>query len=200
MQFASVALQTLLDHYEFDTVLDVGCGAGEHAQAFLRYGKRVAAVDIGLSPYFARKAEELTAIIGDFLTVPLDTYDCVWASHVLEHQLDAHAFLRRIHAVTREGGVVAITVPPRKPQIVGGHLSLWNAGLLLYNLAVAGFDCREASVLEYGYNISVILRKRTFDVPQLVRDKGDIARLGPWLPNGCHEGFNGDIRELNWPG
>jgi hypothetical protein len=87
-------------------------------------------------------------------------FDCVWASHVLEHQLNVGLFLRKIFEVANEGAAVCVTVPPSQPKILGGHVSFWNAGLLLYNLVHAGFDCRDASVLRYGYDISVIIRKR----------------------------------------
>ena len=95
--------------------------------------------------------------------------------------------------------MLAITVPPAMHQIVGGHLSVWNAGLLLYHLILAGFDCRNAHVCQYGYNISVILRKRLIELPALHYDSGDINRLAQFLPDGLSEGFNGDIRKLNWP-
>src|SRR5437868_3391417 len=41
VRFAGVALQTLLDHYEFTSVLDIGSGAGEHADILRRHGKKV---------------------------------------------------------------------------------------------------------------------------------------------------------------
>jgi SAM-dependent methyltransferase len=200
VQFAGAAIQALLDCYDFTTVLDIGCGSGEHTQLFLAHGKDVTAIDYGASVYFERKPPGLQVVLGDFNTLELGkTYDCVWASHVLEHQPDVHRFLRKVHSASRDGGIVAITVPPLKHQIVGGHLSLWNAGLLLYHMVFAGFDCRQASILRYGYNISLIVKKESFAVPPLVFDKGDIDRLSQWLPPGCREGFNGDIARLNWP-
>src|SRR5690606_36120022 len=84
------------------------------------------------------------------------------------------------------GGVLALTVPPLKSRIVGGHVSLWNAGLLLYNLVLAGFDCSRARILQYGYNISVILTKTPAELPRdLSFDRGDLRRLRPFLPGGA---------------
>ena len=70
-------------------------------------------------------------------------------AHVLEHQRNVGAFLERLHALLVEGGVLAITVPvhPRE-RLIAGHLTSWNAGLLCYNLVLAGFDCRAARVLQ----------------------------------------------------
>jgi len=105
----------------------------------------------------------------------------------------------------KESGLLVITVPPFKHNIVGGHLTAWNAGLLLYNLVLAGFDCSRAKVLSYGYNISVMVECPTDfvtiainDLP-LKYDCGDIEIIAPYMPEGCRkQSFNGEIKELNW--
>ena len=48
-----------------------------------------------------------------------------------------YLFLKKVHSLLNEGGYLAIIVPPRKPFIVGGHVTIWNAGLVLYNLILA---------------------------------------------------------------
>ena len=205
-QFAGLALWRVLADYDFDTVLDVGGGAGEHADVFAAFGKHVTSVDYGKSVYFERRDPRREVIVGDFNTLELPRrYDLVWCSHVLEHQLDTQRFLLRLHAATAEGGVLAVTVPPAKSEIVGGHVSLWNAGLLLYRLVLAGFDCRHARVRRYGYNISVLLEKRSIVVPELAFDCGDVRRLRAFLPaqlafrpNALDDPFEGDIDRLNW--
>lgn len=205
-QFAGLALWRVLADYDFETVLDVGGGAGEHAAVFEALGKQVTSVDYGRSVYFERRSPQRAVIVGDFNTLTLpERYDVVWCSHVLEHQLDPHRFLLRLHAATKEGGVLAVTVPPAKPEIVGGHVSLWNAGLLLYRLVLAGFDCRQARVRRYGYNISVLLEKRSIELPELAYDCGDLRRLRaflpdtlPYRPNALDDPFDGDIERLNW--
>jgi len=205
-QFAGLALWRVLADYDFDTVLDVGGGAGEQAAVFEAFGKHVTGVDYGRSVYFERRSPQRSVIVGDFNTLELpERYDLVWCSHVLEHQLDPHRFLQRLHAATKEGGVLAVTVPPAKDEIVGGHVSLWNAGLLLYRLVLAGFDCRQARVRRYGYNISVILEKRSIALPELAYDCGDLRRLRaflpdalPWRSNALDDPFDGAFDRLNW--
>lgn len=201
------ALMKLISEYSFETVLDIGSGAGEQAAIFLDHGKKVTALDYGKSPYYERRDPAIQTVIGDFNTYPFETeFDCVWASHVLEHQVNPNIFLRKVHQVTRENGIVAITVPPLKHQIVGGHVTLWNAGLILYHLVLAGFDCRNASVLRYGYNISVLVKKKTIKLPDdIAFDQGDIRRIKHFLPeslefasNPLDDPFNGDIARLNW--
>lgn len=209
----TAALEKLLAEYSFHTVLDVGAGAQHHARAFARHGKAVTAVDFGSSVYHRQKPAgqggEIVEILGDFNQLTFDsTFDCVWASHVLEHQLDVHRFLCKLVGLVREDGLLAVTVPPLKHEIVGGHVSLWNAGLLLYRLVLAGCDCSEARVLAYGYNISVIVRKRT--IPDLhalglEQDAGDIRKLRAFFPPGIafhsnelDDPFDGNLSRINW--
>jgi len=207
IQFAHLAIEQLVANEDFRSVLDIGCGSGEHSAYFLAHGKNVTAVDLGGSPYFAQRDSGIQVVVGDFNSMQFsEEFDCVWASHVLEHQPDVHQFLAKVHQTLREAGVLGVTVPPHKDEIVGGHLSLWNAGLLLYHLVIAGFDCREARVLKYGYNISVIVRKRTIQLPpDLAYDAGDIRKLRPYLPASLtfrsyefDDAFDGDILTLNW--
>jgi len=197
---AGQAIQKVLDDYQFHTVLDLGAGEGLHSRIFESHGKNVTAVDLGGSVYAQRANPDFNVISGNFMEIVFDKpFDCIWCSHVLEHQLNVNTFLRRISDNLVEGGILAITVPPLKHEIVGGHVSLWNAGLLIYNLVMAGFDCRNASLLRYSYNISCIVEKKSIKLPpNLTFDAGDIEKLASYFPPGLSEGFNGDIYELNW--
>lgn len=178
------------------TILDIGSGVNSPVDAwFTEQGFIVDTVDFKGSPTYR----------GDYNQIDIGKeYDCVWACHCLEHQLNVNNFLKKVHSNIKEGGLCAITVPPLKHQIVSGHVSLWNAGLLLYNLVLANFDCSQAKVLKYDYNISVIVKKRTIQLPEdLTYNEGDLIRLEPYLPykflkKGPANSFNGDIRRLNW--
>ena len=117
---------------------------------------------------------------------------------MLEHQLNVNQFLKKVRSKTRIGGYTCITVPPLKHNIVGGHVTLWNAGILLYNLVLAGFNCKNAHIKTYNYNITVIAQADDFDLPKLKYDSGDIKRLKPWLPEFVTEPFDGQITEWNW--
>lgn len=197
--FAGLALQKLCTCFDFGSVVDIGSGAGKHAEVFRSVGKKVTAVDFGSSIYFEQRSADYSCITGDFLSVEFpEKYDCAWASHVLEHQPSPGAFIQRIMEIVSPDGIIAITVPPLKHEIVGGHLSLWNAGLLLYNLVVAGLDCRDASVATYGYNISVITKNTLRPEVKLDFDSGDIDRLSEFFPNAAKERFDGRISRCNW--
>lgn len=195
------ALCHLLRHYNFHTVLDVGCGSqAPHSYEFHKAGKEVHAVDLSPpknAPFAVYPQNYLNYASSD------KQFDCVWASHVLEHQLNVHTFLTKIFYELKDGGIFAVTVPPLKHQIVGGHVSLWNMGLVFYRLILAGFDCREAIGKKYGYNISVIVPKKPNNIQHgsLNFDYGDIEKISGFFPKGYTwpHGFNGDLSNVNWP-
>lgn len=176
-------------------IIDVGAGQGRpHSKWFQGKGHNVDSCD-----FFNGSTYQ-----GDFNTVdiPHDTYDVVWGSHVLEHQLNVNAFLKKCYDICKVGGIIAITVPPAKDEIVGGHVTLWNPGIVIYNLVLAGFDCSNAHIKRYEYNQSVIAYKNPFKLPKLVYDRGDLDTLKPWLPKGLtykrFGQFEGMIQEHNW--
>jgi len=200
VQFSGEGLQYLIENFRFKSVLDIGSGQGLHSDVFKQFGKQVTSIDFGKSVYFEKREGEQTYIQADYYTYSFsDQFDAIWASHVLEHQPNPNLFLKKIHSDLKDGGILAITVPPLKHQIVGGHVTLWNAGLLLYQLVLAGFNCKNAHIKSYGYNISLILEKKPIlEFPELSYDKGDIEKLLNYFPEGLSEPFNGDIKELNW--
>ena len=177
------ALDKLLG-LDFHTVLDIGSGDGKHAEFLRNKGKNVTTLDFTNAD-----------ICGDFLKVDVPEVDLVWCCHVLEHQPNVGLFLQKILNISKW---TCITVPPAKKEIVGGHLTLWNAGLLLYNLVLAGFDCSNAMIKTYGYNISVIVENKRRPDISLKMDYGDIETLSAYFPFDAKQGFNGEIEEINW--
>lgn len=183
------ALAHLLCMDDVRTVLDIGSGAGDHTRIMRAHDREVTAISLC----------EPADYIGDFLTWPSSAkFDAVWACHVLEHQVNPGVFLQACRERLNEGGILAVTVPPAKHNIVGGHVTLWNAGLLLYHLILAGFDCRNAQVGSYGYNISVLVRKSNIELPRLDNDNGDINRLAQWFPLPVSEAFDGQLPDIGW--
>jgi SAM-dependent methyltransferase len=188
---AKKALEFLFENKKFDSVLDIGAGYGIHTNEFRKYGKNVTPTDM-----FGR-VDGL--VVGNYMDLDFEPHDLTWASHILEHQPNAHAFLKKLRKETKTGGITCVTVPPLKHNIVGGHVSLWNAGLLLYNLVLAGFDCKNAHIKTYGYNISIIAYANEFELPSnLEFGSGDIDKLKPWLPSFVEEKFDGIVDQWNW--
>lgn len=125
-------------------------------------------------------------------------FGAIWCAHCLEHQRNVGAFLEKIFEDLEDGGLLCITVPPLKTNIVGGHLTLWNAGLVLYNIILAGFDCSDAQVLKDGYNITVMVNKKPALLPELSMDKGDIEKIAHFFPFEAKQGFDGNIERIGF--
>jgi SAM-dependent methyltransferase len=174
-------------------VLDLGSGAGAHAVAMREAGLEPTTISL-IPP---------ADIVGDFFETELPAFDAVWASHVLEHQVNPGLFLRRCFELLPEGGLLAVTVPHDRRDMAGGHVISWSEGLLVYHLVLAGFDCREARVGLYKRQLSVVLRKSSRpEVPGLICDRGDLELLEPFFPVGWGVRHHGSafLGPINWKG
>ncbi len=202
------AMDAMLAVPGIKSVLDIGYGSGEQAREMASAGKRVIGVDPngkeGLGDSFNGGSVVLVQL--DYLapeTTFAEEFDAVWCSHVLEHVDNPQELLRKAYKDLKVGGLMVLTVPPAQHAAVGGHFSLWNAGMLLYHLVRAGFDCSEARIKQYGYNLTIMVRRGQTDASESVPTLPNypIEQLKEFLPdgldweNGC---FNGHIQELNW--
>jgi 2-polyprenyl-3-methyl-5-hydroxy-6-metoxy-1,4-benzoquinol methylase len=196
-------LLRLIDSYDFQTVLDVGSGGGDHARLLRHLGKEVVTVDLH------RTAD----ICSDFMDASIDrTFDVVWCSHVIEHQRNVGAFLDKLRRCLAPDGILAISLPIHPAnRMVAGHVSNWNAWLLCYNLVLAGLDCAEARYVT-TVDLSLIVRNR----PALARDVGAVAGSGadldpahgddpfsaiaPFFPFPVSQGAVAPLDEMNWGG
>ena len=185
---ANQCLDRFLQYSDIKTVLDIGSGDGEHAKLMTANGKKVTTISL----------IEPADIIGDYVELAVEKVDGIWLSHVLEHTLNPQIFLQKCFHDLRENGVLAVTVPPLKHNVVGGHVNLFNAGILLYRLILAGFNCKNARVGSYGYNISVLVRKQFASLPILNMDHGDIEKLQEFFPIDVRQGFDGRLLNINW--
>jgi SAM-dependent methyltransferase len=184
-------LLRLLDSYQFQTVLDLGSGEGEHTRLLRHWGKEVFSVDL----------HEKADYEGDFLDVKFDRqFDVVWCSHVLEHQRNVGVFLEKVYRCIVDGGHLAITMPTHPRQrLVSGHLTSWNAGLLCYNLILAGFDCSSARLLQ-SYELGMIVPKS----PAQGSDIGataayaDLEEVSRFFPFPVSQGGEAEVQECNW--
>ena len=195
--FGCEALNRLLMCPDARRVLDIGSGAGHHAEVMRCSGRHVTTISM-LPP---------ADVIGDYLDFEAgEPVDAIWASHVLEHQPNVGAFLAKCFADLREDGLLAVTVPPLKHALVGGHVALFNQATLIYNLILAGFDCSQARVSptyanapdQPPYNISVIVRKKQAVLPPLDCDAGDIERLTKFFPVPVRQNCDGRDCIANW--
>lgn len=169
-----------------DSILDIGCGKYQLHSNIMRIN--------GLSPQTNDFFHDCS-YQGFFTDFKFKRkFDAIWCSHVLEHVLDVQNFLIKVCSSIKDNGILAVVVPPLKHEIVGGHVNLFNVGLLFYRLILSGLDCRDAMFERYGYNIGIIVKiKRINKLPRLNYDNGDIEMLSDYFPFPVYLGFNGDI-------
>ena len=199
------ALEKLLRDYEFETVLDIGSGKGEQAEVMRAAGKRVTTLD--RDPIV--DADICLTVGDDHLDLTGFPDDVIWCCHALEHCRNVEKFLDDIwqfwcsnhtYSFDDHPGILAITVPPFR-QVVPGHVTAWNAGLLLYNLVLAGFDCSNAAVKTYGYNISVIVERSPHTEATAHQPLTELAHFFPVPLTGERPKLGvlpTDIDEVNW--
>jgi len=169
-------------------IADVGAGPGAAAKYLRGYGHQVIEFDYG------RDGVRFEALDIEA------RFDGLYCSHMLEHCRNPGLVLDRFRASVLPGGYLCVLVPPAKHNIVGGHLTLWNSGLLLYNLVRAHFDCSDARVRCFGYNVAVVFRNNyaDFNDNELLEDNGDIEKLAPFFPFPVEQDFDGRVVLHNW--
>lgn len=198
------ALARLLDLPAAKRVLDIGPGFQDRAPHLLAAGKRLSVAMTTDAP-----VEAMAGVA--HIPFPLapeglaDPFDAVLACHVLQRQANPHRFLCTLNAALAEGGMLLLAVPTLRFPLLGGDLTLWTGGLLLYHLVLAGFDCREASLQVDRGELCLALAKRSHPAWTEGTPLPPLDSLRPVLPpqldfmsdpdGPC---FNGDIRRLNW--
>jgi SAM-dependent methyltransferase len=169
-------------------VADIGSGDGGASRYLKNKGHNVVEIDYGRDGI---RFEDLKVE---------NYFDGLHCSHMLEHCKNPGIVLDKFRDIVTPGGYICLIVPPAKHNVVGGHLTLWNAGILLYNLVRAHVDCRDARIRSYGYNVAVVCRNywAEYDDDSLFEDNGDIEKLAEFFPFPVSQGFDGRIASHNW--
>ena len=129
---------------EGETVLDLGCGAGDLAADLAAAGARVIAADVAQAALdrVARRHPQLerrlVAIDGP-LPFADGAFEAVWSSEVIEHVADTGQWLSEVRRVLAPRGRLLITTPShgrlrlltggieRYSEPLGDHLHLYTA-------------------------------------------------------------------------
>lgn len=203
----SIDILRATSHLEFRRVLDVGCGGGAAARYFARQGKSVLAIGLDLASYGIQSGQHAEGAEGvSYVEASLESFqtterfDLIWMSHVLEHVQNVGLFLQTARKFLSEDGWLCVTVPPFRPDVVGGHVTNgWNTGQLMYNLLLAGYNIRDGHFAMHGYNVAGFVRKSLQPLPALRMDNGDLEATRDRWPFPPVQGFIGEISRVNWP-
>lgn len=138
-------------------VLDVGAGPGYQTQWLREHGVDAVAVDtvkpIVDVPFIRLDAHNLAAT---FKGVDVDA---IWTHHALEHMENHMEVLRQFHAALRPNGWLFLTVPQIDGIISEGHIVSFTMSLLIYQLAMCGFNVRDASYGKFRSHLRIATRK-----------------------------------------
>lgn len=106
----TAALVAEFTELEGRTVVDVGSGPGELAEAFRARGARAMALDVDFDEMQLRDRPLEGAIVADAAQMPFadGTLDVVVSSNVLEHVPDPIAVVKEMGRVVRPGGLVFV--------------------------------------------------------------------------------------------
>lgn len=189
---------------QFNTILDIGVGKGGAAAFFAQEGKSVT----GICPNLNIDSE-LKSILNEGAVTLQETtfemfgdgkkFDAIWASHVLEHVQNPGDFLKKARNILSDHGWLMILVPKFKHNVVGGHISKgWNTGQLMYNLLLSGFNIKNGHFIDHGYSVCAFVQKTSIPLPKLRMDGSDIETTKHLWPMPVFQGFDGDIKNINW--
>lgn len=148
------------------SVADLGAGLGLHTRYFLEHGLGVVAVDRvltdALEVALRQYGDRARFVQSDLSLLPFDNgqIEAIWVCHCLEHTENPLAVLHEWRRVLRSRGLLAITVPPYKTEVVGRHVFTgWNVGQLILTLLRAGFDVATGAYAEMGHNVFALVRR-----------------------------------------
>lgn len=128
--------------------LDVGCGAGLLAEPMARLGAAVTAIDASAELIEAARRHaadaglsiEYRVCAAETLLAEGRRFDAVVSMEVIEHVADADGFLRALVALTRPGGVLALSTLNRTPRAYA--MAILGAERLLRWLPAGTHDWR----------------------------------------------------------
>jgi ubiquinone/menaquinone biosynthesis C-methylase UbiE len=146
-ELAEELLSTEINSRDSVRILDVGCGTGANVTAFTRLAHTVG-IDASMDAlHFCRSRGIQTVALSPVEELPFarHTFDIVTALDVLEHTDDDLRCLKEIHRVSKQKGLVLITVPAygflwSEHDEALKHRRRYTAHELRNKLAITGFE------------------------------------------------------------
>jgi 2-polyprenyl-3-methyl-5-hydroxy-6-metoxy-1,4-benzoquinol methylase len=193
MNDRNLILKEIIKNHKFDTVLDLGCGIGDLFINLDLLGIKYNGTGVDFLPISEVQSDKFKYIQCNINEWKSDEkYDFVISSHVIEHNPDTESFLNNFFSHTKEGGIFCIIWPNPKYSIVGGHVHIFNMGLMLYNIIRTGIDCSNIRMYKSGYNLCIVGEVKRFTLPELTFNRHEIEILEKYFPFPAVHGFDGN--------
>jgi 2-polyprenyl-3-methyl-5-hydroxy-6-metoxy-1,4-benzoquinol methylase len=169
-------------------LLDVGTGDGRFLTTAQKGGYEVVGTEVSKAGATYARQRGFDVHLGQItdLALPEESFDLATIWHVLEHVPDPGAVLRKVHALLRPGGLLAVAVPneenfflrnrfgkakasPFDPLTFGGeiHLTYFRPATLRSALRTARFELLEFGVDDI-YHVRDLKMKLKLPVQQLL--------------------------------
>jgi ubiquinone/menaquinone biosynthesis C-methylase UbiE len=149
---------------EIESVLEVGCGTGAVMQNLRMscFGSRFVGLEIGSERSKPKSpldtGIEIKGFDGITLPYPDESFDLVYASHVLEHVLDVRGFLKEMRRVTQR--MVFVEVPCELHLRVSmrtlqetlniGHINAYTPESFALTLETSGLRIKDLKLFEHS--------------------------------------------------
>lgn len=201
IQFASsLEFIDLIDFKKIKKIADVGAGPGNQAKYLSSLGLNVTCIDY-VEPRYDLKWLLPTDASGD-------RYDAIWSHHCLEHIPDPVSALVEWKDMLNPGGKLFLTVPEIGLTMSSGHINSFNLPLLMYQLAMAGFNCSAKQFTKVRSHLRIAVTKSKKYSPSsssLTRSLSELASYGlfpPSVTTAIKESgrFSAKDMHLNWFG
>jgi SAM-dependent methyltransferase len=156
-------LQELLGQREISSVLEVGCGTGAVLAEVVRRGIGTSHIGIDMADpheHMDKSAHnlDLRQYNGSRLPFEDNSFDLVFASHVLEHVPDPRGFLKEVSRVSRN--LLYIEVPCEmnirtshhaiQNSLKIGHINGYNPEYFMMLLQTSGMDVVDMRVFDHS--------------------------------------------------
>jgi SAM-dependent methyltransferase len=149
------AVRFVCKHYAADrlSVLDVGCGLGQHLVHFGPGSVGLDAVEGNVDFVRALGYQAVLANVEDGLPEFQQPFEAVFAANLLEHLVAPHLFLLRLHSLLTPDGLIFIHVPTIPPlplvdrlvkRAIGHNGYLASEHVYAYTPRVAAFMLERA--------------------------------------------------------
>lgn len=152
-EITSKVLDILLPQYQIHKnaqILDIGCGQGPAMDIFREKGYH-SAIGIALNDEDVRicreKGYDVRKMDQSFLEFPDESFDLVWARHVIEHSVFPYFTLTEFARVIAPGGMLYLEVPAPETschhETNPNHYSVFGRGAWVSLLGRCGFAVRD---------------------------------------------------------